>query len=400
MGWREQLRPASFRGVAFYVQGHEAQLGRRVALHEFPQRDIPYAEDMGRATRKLMVEAYVLGADYMVARDRLLAAVELGGAGVLVHPYLGELRVNVQTCALTESNSELGLARLRIEFVEAGAAKFPQSEVSGTASVAAAGAAATAAAQASFTARHVVAGRPSFVAAASASIFGSALSGVMGAVAKVRGVADQVAALQRDVDAARRDLTTLIYAPASAANALVGAVRNLVRSVASTPRDMLSLARTLYRFGSDLPALAATTTSRRSQATNQAELVQLVRVTAAAEGARAASLVQWQSYDEATAARDELLEVMDGLMLASGVDDTVYDTLRALRTVVVRDVAARGANLARLVQWTPAATQPMLAIAQRLYADAERSDELVARNGVRHPLFVAGAQPLEVLADA
>lgn len=400
MGWREQLRAASFRGVPFYVQQHETQLGRRLAVHEFPQRDIPFAEDMGRATRKLMVEAYVLGVDYMIARDRLLQAVELGGPGMLVHPYLGELRVNVLTCALTESNSELGLARLRLEFVEAGAAKFPQAEVSGTASVAAAGAVAITAAQASFTRRHVVAGRPSFVAAASSSIFGGALSGVMGAVAKVRAVADKVAALQRDVDAARRDLTTLIYAPASAANALIGSIRNLVRSVASTPRDMLSLARTLYRFGSDLPAVASTTTSRRSQATNQAELVQLVRVTAAAEGARAASLVQWESYQEATSARDELLDVMDGLMLATGVDDAVYDALRALRTVVVRDVAARGANLARLVQWTPTATQPMLAVAQRLYADAERVDELVARNGVRHPLFVPGARPLEVLADA
>ena len=57
-------------------------------------------------------------------------------------------------------------------------------------------------------------------------------------------------------------------------------------------------------------------------------------------------------------------------------------------TVVVRQVA-----------WVPQATAPALALAQQLYADALREPELVLRNRVRHPLFVPGAVPLEVLAD-
>lgn len=399
-GWRDTLQAASFRGAAFFVSSHEAQLGRRVAVHEFPQRNEPYGEDLGRKTRNLTVEAYVIGDAYVEARNRLVRAIEQAGPGVLVHPYLGELRVNVLSCKLREGTDEGGVARLTIEFVEAGSARFPSAEVSTTAAVNAASEGASTALQSSFSQRHSVAGRPGFVAAASTTILGSALARISGAVGQVRGAADQVAALQRDVDALRSDLVSLVYTPAAAGQALLSAVRQLVRSVATTPRDMLSLARTLYTFGADLAAVLPSTTSRRQQATNQAELLQLVRVSAAAEGARAAALVDWESYQEAMAARDELVDVLDTAMLASGVTDELYDALRALRAAVVRDVAARGADLVRLVTYTPAITRPMLAIAQAVYADGLRADEMATRNAVRHPLFVAGAVALEVLADA
>ena len=44
----ENLRPASFRGVAFEVGSHSESGGRRVELHEYPLRDAPYAEDLGK----------------------------------------------------------------------------------------------------------------------------------------------------------------------------------------------------------------------------------------------------------------------------------------------------------------------------------------------------------------
>lgn len=399
MSWRAQLQAASFRGVPFSVDGHEGQLGRRGQVHEFPQRDQPYVEDLGRRARTLTVEAYVLGANYMAARNRLIQAIELKGPGVLVHPYLGELRVSVVDCKLRETVAEGGMARFTLQFVEAGEASFPSDRVSTGAVCVAAADYAAQAVQSNFERRHSVAGKPAFVANASASVFTQALAGLQDAVALVRGAADQVAKLQHDIDEARRDLTTLIYAPASAAQALLANVRQLVRSVATAPRDALSLARTLYRFGALLPAISPSTTSRRAQAINQAEMVRLVRVAALTEGARAAAGVAFASFQDALTTRDELVDGIDEVMLASDVPDEVYQALRTLRSAVVRDIATRGTDLARLVVWVPQATAPALALAQQLYADALREPELVQRNAVRHPLFVPGAIPLEVLAD-
>ena len=399
MSWRDSLQKASFRGVPFFVEGHEAQIGRRGQVHEFPQRNLPYVEDLGRRARVLTVDAYLLGANYMATRNLLIQAIEQPGPGPLVHPYLGELRVSLVDCKLRENNAEGGVARITLQFVEAGDARFPSASVNTGAAVIAAADLGLLAVQYSFYRRHVVAGKPAFVANASAGMFTQALAGLQGAVGLVRGAADQVAKLQHDIDEARRDLTTLIYAPASAAQALLANVRQLVRSVATTPRDALSLARTLYSFGSLLPAISPSTTSRRAQATNQAEMLRMVRVAALTEGARAAAGVAFESFQDALTARDELVDGIDEVMLATDVSDEVYQALRTLRSAVVRDITTRGTDLARLVAWVPQATAPALALAQQLYADALREPELVLRNRVRHPLFVPGAVPLEVLAD-
>ncbi len=399
MAWRDALQAASFRGVPFFVDSHEGTLGRRVHTHEFPLRDKPYAEDMGRRSREFSVEALVLGNDYMQARNALMVAGEQPGPGRLVHPYMGEMRCSLLELKVREGAGEGGVARFTLRFLESGEATFPTALASTRAAVAAAGDSATAAVQASFTARHKIARKPQFVAEASQAIFGQALGTMKAAVGAVAGVAAEVASLGRGVDAMKRDLITLLYEPASAAQALVGNVQQLVRNVTQLPREAYSLARTLYTFGAAFALVPANTGSRRAQAANQAEIVQLARVAAVAEGARAASAIAFDSYQDAAGTRDEILAALD-LVVDAGPDDATYNAVRTLRAAVVMDIAGRGADLGRLVQWTPGVTMPALAIAQRLYSDARRDEELLLRNRVRHPLFVPGGQALEVLSDA
>lgn len=398
MSWREELQPAEFRGALFFVDGHEAALGRRVQVHEYPQRDKPYAEDLGRKSRKFTVEAFVLGAGYMGNRDTLLRAVERAGAGQLIHPYFGSMQAACVGCTVRESSAEGGVARFTLEFVEAGEAVFPLSAVSTSYAVLAAADAASQAVQDSCAARHKVAGRPQFVAAASERILGNALATMRAAVGGVKAAGAAVAALNRDIDEVQRDLITLLYEPAEAAQALARNMRQLVRTVTTDPMEQLGLARSFWRFGSLLPPVLANTGSRRAQQINQAELLQLVRVCSLAEGARAASLVAFASFQDAVQARDEMAQALDDVLMAEP-DDGTYTAVRALRAAMVQDMAARGANLARLVQWVPTTTMPSLAVAQAVYADALREPELVERNRIRHPLFVPATVPLEVLSN-
>ncbi|WP_431477940.1 DNA circularization protein [Massilia eburnea] len=120
MTWRDKLQPASFRGVPFAVISGSLTAGRRLARHEYPQRNLPYLEDMGRRAREYKVEAYVIGPDYMSGRDQLLAAIEEEGPGQLVHRYYGTKMVAVAECELTESTEFGGMARFTLQFVEAG----------------------------------------------------------------------------------------------------------------------------------------------------------------------------------------------------------------------------------------------------------------------------------------
>ncbi len=142
MSWRDRLQPASFRGAAFSVQGHEHETGRRVAVHEYPGRDRPYAEDLGRRAREFSVEAFLVGADYMAARDRLLDVLEEAGPGVLVHPYLGRRTVSCREVRLHETAAQGGLCRLTLDFVESGRNEYPSDRPDrASAATAAAGAA-------------------------------------------------------------------------------------------------------------------------------------------------------------------------------------------------------------------------------------------------------------------
>lgn len=120
------LRPASFRGVRFDVDSRSVTVGRRVVLHEYPQRSIPYAEDLGRKARRYELDALIIGADSDQRRDRLIRALEEPGAGELVHPDYGTLWVVVPDDAkITQRREEIGKAELSLTFVEAGEAVFP-----------------------------------------------------------------------------------------------------------------------------------------------------------------------------------------------------------------------------------------------------------------------------------
>ncbi|HCS4673821.1 TPA: DNA circularization N-terminal domain-containing protein, partial [Escherichia coli] len=48
MTWKDRLQDASFRGVPFKVEEESAGAGRRVETHEYPNRDKPYTEDLGK----------------------------------------------------------------------------------------------------------------------------------------------------------------------------------------------------------------------------------------------------------------------------------------------------------------------------------------------------------------
>ena len=398
MGWRESLLDASFRGVPFFISGHESEVGRRVQVHEYPLRDLPYTEDLGRLAQSFSVDAYVLGNDYMQVRDALLVAIEKAGPGPLVHPWLGQLSVTVLRGRLRESTEEGGMARFSIEFIESGEALYPDATASTQAAVRLSSDQLLNLVINGFPLRHYLNKKPEFVALASEAIFKDALNQIQGAVSKVRAASSTVASLNRNLQAQQRDLISLLFDPASAAQTMVANIRTLIRDVTTGPDDALSLARLFYRFGSLLPTPQVGTPSRRLVASNQVELVRLVRLTAVAEGARAASAVAFASYPDAIAARDELLDVIDTEM--EGAPDDLFDALRTLRAAVVRDAAARDADLARVTAYTPRSTAPALVLSQRLYADAKREGDLITRNRLRHPLFVPGGQALEVLTDA
>src|SRR3954465_13549542 len=89
--WRQRLQPATYNGIEFKVETQAKASGRRIVSHEFPKRDTPWAEDMGRRQRRFIIQAYIIYSpvnmpDYQAARDALVVEFEKEGPGYLVLP--------------------------------------------------------------------------------------------------------------------------------------------------------------------------------------------------------------------------------------------------------------------------------------------------------------------------
>jgi prophage DNA circulation protein len=133
-GWRDLLKPASFRGVPFYVSGTETGIGRRSIVHQYPFRSIPYVEDMGMEADEFTINGYVISNrandyNYFNARDALINALQEKGSGTLIHPYLNEKQVSlIGKARLTETFEEGGIARFTMTFVLAGVNRYASVE--------------------------------------------------------------------------------------------------------------------------------------------------------------------------------------------------------------------------------------------------------------------------------
>lgn len=397
MAWREQLQKGSFRGAPFLWQRADSEVGRKTARHDYPQRDTAWIEDMGRVPREFTLEVYVLGLDYMAARDRLIAACEEPGPGTLVHPTMGTVRVCLSgKVRLSESTDEGGMARFTLPFVLAGDNLLPEAAADTGAAVVAAADSARETAVATATAAYAVALFPGFVAEAAIARATAVLERVAELRTLVRppllpaAVSNFIAA----VHAAKMAINTLIAAPGQLMLEIEGAVIALTE-LGETPWDAIQAYRDLFDWDHEDDPDPVHTPSRRQQAANRQAIATLVRTTAVVRAAELTAGVDFVSRADAVAVRDELAGQLE--TLAESADDAGYRALTDLRFAMVADLGRRSADLARVVRYTPTTTVPALVLAHRLYQDAGRADEIVGRNRIRHPGFVVGGRPLEVL---
>lgn len=120
MPWRDRLLPASFRGVEFKVDTAGKAGGRRGVTHEFPKRDTPSDEDLGRRAKRWAVSGYVIGPDYDLQADALEEALNREGHGMLVHPTMGQMLVRCDVYTRGERRTEGGMATFDMTFIERG----------------------------------------------------------------------------------------------------------------------------------------------------------------------------------------------------------------------------------------------------------------------------------------
>jgi prophage DNA circulation protein len=411
MTWRDRIDPdlrGSYRGVEFFVERADTTGGRRWLVHEYPRRDVPYAEDMGRRAKEWRLTLFVAGDDYDRQRDKLIEALDAPGSATLVHPYLGTKVAVASEVRFSESTRQGGVCEFEVTFAEDGLQGEPTLSVDTQREVQRAAVVVEAEAEQDFARRWNI-----DLAGWSSAIERDLAAVIDGLNQVVGDVSDQIASVIRSPaniagmlaggynrlrNAVKRPVNALELYSGDSALSMGSAGR--LRTPAGTPARAVRMLLAVGISGDSVAGTAAGAAEDAQRASNIQAANQLNGRLAASTAARVVADADWLSRQDAEAAGRDALALIDHTMeTAEPISDDMYNALVALRAALSADLRARALAMPNLTQYTPQATLPALVVAQRLYGDATRADEICLRNNIRHPGALRGGMALEVVSE-
>lgn len=440
--WQRSLKQASYGGIKFGVISSAVAIGRKVAVHEYVERDEVWVEDLGKRARRFGVTGFLLendlvynGGSVIAQRDELVKVLEqkldqLKPGLQLVHPTFGTIEnVCCINCDIQEHMEHGGYFELRFDFIVSGARKYP---ASGTSAADLIGDAADEVREAS-TLDYI----KSIAAAVTqgAAVVKQAIRTAVGWYTKAINLINDVRRVFRSISTLGGNFGSLFggansgysarNAPApsgttaasllaadTAARAAVATAGSALTAVAGTPADGSGLAAAAVTLTQSLAATASdpadgvrllsslaqyqpadpTTDSQVGAAMGavQSAMGALFRRAALAKLAEVTSTYQPSSSEDALAVRTSVAGLIADEMQVAGDagDDNSYLALMSLRAAVISDLTTRGAQLAAMKDFAFRAPLNSLALAQRIYRDPARAAELVQQAQPVHPAFM------------
>ncbi|HCB1534220.1 TPA: DNA circularization protein [Citrobacter braakii] len=438
--WQGLIRPSSFRGVPFAMVMEEGSHGRRQAVHEYPYRDTAWIEDLGRGTRRFVLRGFIIqnsqvygGGDVITQRQSLIAACEQKGSGTLIHPTLGELTVSVPENGLRISGSmENGrVFEFTLMVIESGQKVFAVTD----------GATAGGTVKTNYL-KLVTTAVASTLARIKGEIRGvtSAINTIKGTVAFWTSMVDSTVSEVTNVSNALKStfgntkygryskgsvggsssavsgsLSTADVDDDQALTDLVAAQSvmdrknitdtvdelnnsstsdDFVQGIADVVNSILNSAGSVNDRISALEKLANSTSTEYQQSDSSkaisATINTLIIVLCTGAMTSSAADANPTSRDEAEQLAQRVSQQLDEALVVVGdrADDELYNALLGIRTAFISTMMARSSGLSDLMLVTMTQPIPALTLANRLYQDASRADELIQEARVPHPAFM------------
>lgn len=415
------LLPASFRGVPFAVEADTLGVGRRLAVHQYPGKDTPWPEDMGKEARVFQFRGFIVeddavfgGGPIQLQRLLLLAAFEKKGPGLLTHPSLGILNVVLRRGSVSQELDARRRSAVDAEFIESGKQSFPALLSTGSGVLSAANlckvalvvdgvrAIAIGAARgnrrqdlstttavwankavelgADATALHRLASQlpgsnGRFSAGGNLGLKGQRATAytadtVISDLVQSTSNARVAILAASNTIAAAAAVAQLGYA-ADVGSATVALVQALADACAD-PADAIRLLTELIAFAPVRPEAATGIGLAVSG---------MVRRAAAASLTIAVASYQPSSSDDAAAMIRSVGNLVDdqATQAADAGDDASYKALRAARGAIVKDLRARGSTLAQVRTFKTGRPLPAIVLANRWYRDVGRASQIVTQ---------------------
>lgn len=418
MTWRDRRQQGSINGIPFRWQSSTVEVGRRTAIYSIPGSELGAGWiDNGRRAWRQQLTVFVVGPDYDRDRDDLIEVFEgtFQPPYLLVHPLYGRKNVVIDgPVQVTESDQEGGKATFVFTAVEISDQPTPVANVDTAGQLRDAATAAETAIGNAFEATHSVSGE-NFLRADALDKMDSALSSVRDVTAKVRTVIDTPSRIASALDQLTDELTYLINSPRRMIDALIGLGQSIKADLISIGNAFGSysrMGRGSSAIGEDIGSIeAALTPTRKQQAKNARATKHATKGLVLVNMAGAAADIEFPTADEAREARDVVIDALDTLIEEQEAAETaleteildpdpeVFQALRQLQAALHAHLTAQAGTSLELSDYTPAEPLPSVVIAQQLYGDATRYEEIETRNAalIDHPGFIA--ETIQVLNE-
>jgi prophage DNA circulation protein len=398
MSYLDSLRKGSFRGFEFFVESVQTAGGRRAVQHQFPNRETPYTEDLGRQAKSYSIDGHIIGQDYLETKTRLFEVFEKKGPGELIHPFYGSLMVQVSSLNVSESIKQGAIATFSCTFLELGDPKFPKGTNDKGAILSENVDESMGDIKGDFDDDFSVDGMPGFSIDSARALVAKAQQTFDDVTKPLADAAEGIADLAFATRNLIAEVDDLLQSPSLLSQRLLDSF-SLMENAISGNKDKTKAYSAFYSFEGD-DVVEETTPTRIREAKNKSVFENFMRRAASVQSAKTASVSEFVSIDEAHEAREKITAVIEEQIREIEINDPesdLYQSMIDVNASIVDALPDVDADLPSIKTITPEKDEISLLLAYDLNESLDNEQDIIDRNGIRNPAFVAAQKSLEVI---
>jgi len=387
---KDELQVAQIGSAKFNWRGLSTTGGRKQAIHEYPNADYRFVEDLGLLPRTFTINGSINEPNYTANKNALLKELESGGVKRLVHPTFGSVDVTTGPYTLDEPLNAVGQATLSMVFYRSDRDRTSIPKIADTAA-------------------SEVNGLKDDAQDSIEDNISDAFSVSLGfpdnsddAVEKVESISAAILKAIRPleknetifgrINEQAEEFTANALLLVNAPSDLAEGVTQLVKRSARLTEDQtqrLALAKSLFSFGDDDELINETTTQRIERKRNRDLLNGQMKTAYLAQAYDAIVNIEFDTVDDLDVEIEQVEAQYEIVSEYPQIDNNTIEVLADIRATAQTLLNEKRLTAQKIVD-IETSTLPMAVIAYQYYGSTDNTDKLIALNATRNPSFVMG----------
>lgn len=389
MALLDELLRAAFNDAEFLISSSSTAGGRKDQRHEFPNSDKQTIEDLGLKPRVYNLVGWITEPDYTSKRDALISALESGEAGVLSHPFYGELNnMKARTYTISETMAEFGRAELTMVFEVSDSVGTPEETENTISKLNASNDALQDAAGDEIAGEWEVDEGFSGNFEAAQSKLGALKDGYAAVSSVVTQVTDEINAFNAQVSDFGAQINSLIQTPRALADSVQG-ISSGMNALYATAESQFIAWRGFFSFGDDDVVSQNDTAGLRQRKQNSTTINQSMQSQALGYGYLASAQIGYSTVNDLDAVSAQLEAQYQKIITENSISTGLRDAISTMREDTNAYLGQLRVNLNRITTvYTPAL--PARVIAFQFYGSSDLGEEIANLNSDANVSFIEG----------